>query len=82
MQKINELKVFYKSRQVGTMAAYKNYLAAFEYTTEWLAEGFSISPYSLPLQKRFLSLKLLHSKNFSFLYDEEQKIGNCRQLMI
>lgn len=52
MQKINELKVFYKSRQVGTMAAYKNYLAAFEYTTEWLAEGFSISPYSLPLQKK------------------------------
>lgn len=45
MQKINELKVFYKSRHVGTMAAYKNYLAAFEYTTEWLAEGFSISPY-------------------------------------
>lgn len=52
MQKINELKVFYKSRQVGTMAAYKNYLAVFEYTTEWLAEGFSISPYSLPLQKK------------------------------
>lgn len=31
------------------MAAYKNYLAAFEYRTEWLAEGFSISPYSLAL---------------------------------
>lgn len=64
MQKINELKVFYKSRQVGTMAAYKNYLAAFEYTTEWLAEGFSISPYSLPLKKRFLSLKLIHSMDY------------------
>lgn len=64
MQKINELKVFYKSRQVGTMAAYKNYLAAFEYTTEWLAEGFSISPYSLPLQKKVFIPKLIHSMDY------------------
>ena len=34
------------------MAVYKNVLAAFEYDKEWLAEGFSISPFSLPLQQK------------------------------
>lgn len=52
MRKITELKVLYNGRKVGTMALYKNFLAAFEYDKEWLAEGFSISPYSLPLRQQ------------------------------
>ena len=52
MQKIEKLEVFYKQRKVGTMALYKNFLAAFQYDTEWLADGFSISPFSLPLEQR------------------------------
>ena len=46
MQKTERLHVFYNRRKVGTMAVYKNVLAAFEYDKEWLAEGFSISPFS------------------------------------
>ena len=34
------------------MALYRERLAAFEYDREWLAEGFSISPFSLPLEKK------------------------------
>lgn len=52
MDRIKELSVIYHGRKVGTLALYQNYIAAFEYTDEWLAEGFSISPFSLPLKKK------------------------------
>lgn len=34
------------------MALYKGHLAAFEYDREWIAEGFSISPFYLPLEQK------------------------------
>lgn len=34
------------------MALYKGRLAAFEYDREWLADGFAISPFSLPLEQK------------------------------
>ena len=52
MQKTEKLQVFYKNKKVGTMALYKNALAAFAYDEEWMAEGFSISPFSLPLRSQ------------------------------
>ena len=56
MKKINRLSVFFNNgsqkRQVGTLALYQNRLAAFSYSDQWLADGFSISPFSLPLEKR------------------------------
>ena len=56
MKKIDRLSVYFDNgslkRLVGTLALYKNTLAAFSYCDEWLASGFSISPFSLPLEKR------------------------------
>lgn len=52
MDRINRLDVFYHDRIVGTMALHKGRLGAFEYNDEWLIDGFSISPFSLPLEKR------------------------------
>lgn len=52
MNRIKHLNVFYHKRKVGTMALYKEYLTAFEYDQEWLADGFPISPFSLPLEKK------------------------------
>lgn len=52
MNRLNKLEVFYHERNVGTMALYQNRLAAFEYDKDWLADGFSISPFSLPLEKK------------------------------
>lgn len=52
MNRTNQLSVLYHGRKVGTLALYQNYLAAFEYTKEWLSNGFSISPFSLPLAKK------------------------------
>lgn len=52
MSKIKTLLVKYNGREVGRLALYKERLAAFEYNAEWIADGFSISPFSLPLEKR------------------------------
>lgn len=52
MEEIKKLSVLYQGRKVGTMALYKGHLAAFEYEKEWLTEGFSISPFSLPLKQK------------------------------
>lgn len=52
MDRIKQLNVFYHENKVGTLALYKEHLAAFEYDKEWIENGFSISPFSLPLEKR------------------------------
>ena len=49
METIGRLEVYCDGAHVGTMAPYQRYLTAFEYSREWLQEGFSISPFSLPL---------------------------------
>lgn len=51
MKKIEKLQVWYEDRQVGTLAETRDKKVAFEYTEEWLRNGFSISPFSLPLEK-------------------------------
>lgn len=58
MYRVNKLEVFYQGKRVGVMALYQNRLAAFEYDNDWLAEGFSISPFSLPLEKKVFMPKL------------------------
>lgn len=46
------LQVYYKERLVGTLAQTPDKKVAFEYAKEWLEDGFSISPFSLPLEKK------------------------------
>lgn len=58
MDRLNKLDVFYHDRPVGTMALYQNRLAAFEYDSVWLKDGFSISPFSLPLEKKVFMPKI------------------------
>lgn len=58
MDRINKLLVRYNGKIVGAMALYKTTLAAFEYDKGWLAEGFSISPFSQPLEQRVFMPKL------------------------
>ncbi len=56
MKKIDRLKIFFNNglqkHLVGTLALYKNRFAAFAYSDSWLEKGFSISPFSLPLEKK------------------------------
>lgn len=52
MRENKVLHVYYGERLVGTLALTESKKAAFEYADEWLADGFSISPFSLPLEKK------------------------------
>lgn len=46
------INVFYNNMNVGILAQTNNNLVAFEYSSEFLQSGFSISPLSLPLIKK------------------------------
>jgi serine/threonine-protein kinase HipA len=46
------LNVFCGGRRVGRLAETQQKVLAFEYDADWLSDGFSISPFNLPLEKR------------------------------
>ncbi|MBK5201230.1 MAG: type II toxin-antitoxin system HipA family toxin, partial [Spirochaetaceae bacterium] len=48
--------IFYHSKKVGTLI-YKDYFSSFQYDREWLNNGFSISPLSLPLSDKIYTPK-------------------------
>ncbi len=52
MDNYKYLKVFYNDILVGTLAKTPERVVAFEYDSDWLNNGFSISPFSLPLVKK------------------------------
>ena len=52
MDNYKYLKVFFNDILVGTLAKTPDRVVAFEYDSEWLNNGFSISPFSLPLIKK------------------------------
>lgn len=52
MNRDKQLFVFYKDRKVGMLAQTVDRKIAFAYDDAWLEEGFSISPFSLPLKKQ------------------------------
>lgn len=52
MNKFKTLDVFIGTKKAGTLATTKDHCVAFEYDEDWLQNGFSISPFSLPLEKR------------------------------
>ncbi len=52
MKNVRSLSVKYHGRLVGTLAEMADGRVAFQYDREWLNQGFSISPFSLPLNDR------------------------------
>ena len=50
MKTADRIEVFLNGKKVGMIVPYQKRLPAFEYSEEWLRNGFSISPFSLPLQ--------------------------------
>ncbi len=58
MNRIKVLNVLCHGEKVGKMALYKERYAAFEYDKQWLANGFSISPFSLPLEQKVFIPKI------------------------
>lgn len=67
---LNRLQVFLDERLVGTLALTRDKKVAFEYDDQWIEEGFSISPFSLPLQKQvFLPQKAYFQGLFGVFAD-------------
>ena len=52
MKENSTLEVRYEDRSVGTLALTVDHRVAFSYSDEWLKTGFSINPFSLPLENR------------------------------
>ncbi|MCL2720979.1 MAG: type II toxin-antitoxin system HipA family toxin [Treponema sp.] len=64
------LNVFYDKHRVGRIAQTQENLLAFEYDAEWLRDGFSISPFKLPLEKRvFIAPRDPFDGNFGVFND-------------
>ena len=65
----NKVDVFYKGFKVGTIAKIKNKYA-FEYSDEWILNGFSISPFSLPLKKGLFIPDNMNNKGFFGVFSD------------
>jgi serine/threonine-protein kinase HipA len=75
------LEVFYHERLVGKLAETKTGLLAFEYASDWLAAGFSISPFKLPLEKKvFVASREPFAGNFG-VFDDSLPDGWGRLLV-
>lgn len=58
MKENKKINVMYHGRKVGTIALHQGRFGAFAYDREWLSDGFSISPFSLPLESRVFIPKI------------------------
>ena len=62
------LDVYYKGHLVGTMEETHDQLIAFQYSDDWIKNGFAISPFSLPLESRVFLPEPESRKNFNGLF--------------
>lgn len=75
------LSVVYRGRRVGRLAETHERLMAFEYDAEWLRDGFAISPFKLPLEKRvFIAKRDPFDGNFG-VFDDSLPDGWGRLLV-
>ena len=54
MREGNALQVFYDEKLVGTLAMTADRKAAFQYSEEWIENGFRSVRFHFPLKSRFL----------------------------
>ena len=52
MNNLENIQIFIENTLVGTLAKSANSIITFQYDSEWLDKGFSISPFSLPLEEK------------------------------
>lgn len=81
MNRVNKLEVFYHNRLVGTLALYKGMYGAFEYSKQWLLDGFSLSPFTLPLEKKVFMPKIDPFEGLFGAFDDSLPDGWGRLLV-
>lgn len=62
------LDVYYHNQLVGTLAERPDKQIAFQYSTDWQKNGFSISPFALPLRNDVFTPSGKNSRIFGGLY--------------
>ncbi|MDR1953756.1 MAG: type II toxin-antitoxin system HipA family toxin [Clostridiales Family XIII bacterium] len=75
------LRVTCGGRLVGTLASTRENLVAFEYADQWIAEGFSLNPLSLPLEKRVFFPKYLPFEGLFGVFNDSLPDGWGRLLL-
>ena len=63
-----KLEVLYHGKKVGTLAEMPDKRIAFQYIDEWIKNGFSISPFSLPLKSEVFVPQESSRTRFSGLF--------------
>lgn len=75
------INVMYRDQIVGRLALTSDNLCAFEYDRRWLVNGFSISPFKLPLEKKvFIASREPFGGNFG-VFDDSLPDGWGRLLI-
>ena len=77
----NALIVSLGGKPVGTLAQTPDGPVAFEYSDEWLADGFAISPFSLPLEKRLFIAPMRPLEGLFGVFDDSLPDGWGRLLV-
>ena len=83
MKTIDKLDVMMDGRHVGTLASVNSRnMVAFEYSESWLRDGFSISPFSLPLREGvFMPKNSIYFDGLFGVFDDSLPDGWGRLLM-
>lgn len=53
-----KVEVYLHERHVGTLAEAADHRVAFAYSDAWLEDGFAISPFSLPVEQKYMKRPL------------------------
>ncbi len=78
MKHIKLVEVYIYNQLVGKLAQTKNGCCAFEYDANFINNGFSISPFELPLQNGvFIAKPKPFNGNYEFLKIACQMAGGC-----
>lgn len=81
MKNIERVHVYYHGDLVGTLQQSTDLICGFQYSKEWLRNGFSISPLSLPLENRIFTSKPDPFSGLFGVFDDSQPDGWGRLLM-
>jgi serine/threonine-protein kinase HipA len=77
----NVIGIYYRRQKVGRLTRTKDRVCAFEYDGAWLTGGFSISPFSLPLERKvFIARRDPFEGNFG-VFDDSLPDGWGRLLI-
>lgn len=81
MKPIDKLTVRLNENVIGTLAMTPEGLCAFEYTPQWIAGGFSISPLELPLKPGLFIAKNRYFDGDFAIFDDSLPDGYGRLLI-